>query len=56
MNPDPKSPVAWGQQVWEEMHSVYMTWTEINEKNATDTQPIQIAPNKLFTTGEISRR
>jgi hypothetical protein len=56
VNPDPKSPVAWGQQVWEEMHSVYMIWTEINEKNATDTQPIQIAPNKLFTTGAVTRK
>lgn len=56
LNPDPKSPVAWGQQVWEEMHSVYMIWTEDNEKNRNDVQPIQIPSNKLFTTGVTSRR
>jgi hypothetical protein len=56
LNRDPRSPVAWGQQVWEEMHSVYMTWTEVNEKNAGDAGPIQIPANKAFTTGVISRR
>jgi hypothetical protein len=51
LNPDPKVPVPWGQQVWDEMHSVYMTWTAVNEHNARDDEPIQIPPNKLFTTG-----
>src|SRR5215471_1239403 len=48
LNPDPKSPVAWGQQIWEEMHSVYMTWTQITPANANDHEPIQIASNKAF--------
>jgi hypothetical protein len=48
LNPDPKSPVAWGQQIWEEMHSVYMTWTQITPANANDHEPIQIASNKVF--------
>jgi hypothetical protein len=48
LNPDPKSPVAWGQQIWEEMHSVYMTWTEVTPANANDHEPIQIASNKVF--------
>jgi hypothetical protein len=48
LNPDPKSPVAWGQQIWEEMHSVYMTWTAITPANANDHEPIQIASNKAF--------
>jgi hypothetical protein len=56
LNPDPGSPVAWGQQVWEEMHSMYMIWTENNEKNLNDRAPIQIPSNKLFTTGVVSRR
>lgn len=56
LNPDPKSPVAWGQQVWEEMHSTYMTWTAINEKNANDNEPIQIPANKAFTTGTAAQR
>jgi hypothetical protein len=53
LNPDPKSPVAWGQQVWEEMHSVYMTWTEVTPQNEKDTAPIQIPANKAFTTGVV---
>lgn len=56
LNPDPTVPVAWGQQVWDEMHSVYMTWTEINEKNRHDHEPIQIPANKLFTTGVNATR
>jgi hypothetical protein len=48
LNPDPKSPVAWGQQIWEEMHSVYMTWTQITPANASDHEPIQVASNKAF--------
>ena len=51
LNPDPKVPVPWGQQVWDEMHSVYMTWTAVNEQNANDNEPIQIPPDRLFTTG-----
>jgi hypothetical protein len=54
LNPDPTKPVAWGQQVWEEMHSVYMTWTEINDKNKDDTAPIQIPVSKAFTTGVLN--
>jgi hypothetical protein len=33
------------------MHSVYMIWTEINAENINDNEPIQISPNKAFTTG-----
>jgi hypothetical protein len=56
LNPDPSVPVKWGQQVWDEMHSVYMTWTEVNEKNKHDDEPIQIPANKLFTTGVNATR
>ena len=42
LNPDPTKSVPWGQQVWDEMHSVYMTWTAVNEKNRHDDAPIQI--------------
>ena len=56
LNPDPKSPVAWGQQVWEEMHSTYMTWTAINDANMNDNEPIQLPANKAFTTGTTARR
>jgi mono/diheme cytochrome c family protein len=51
LNPDPTIPVTWGQQVWDEMHSVYMTWTAINDKNRHDDEPIQIPASKAFTTG-----
>jgi len=51
LNPDPKATVVWGQQVTDEMHSVYMIWTDINDKNRDDNEPIQISPNKAFTTG-----
>ena len=47
LNPDPKVPVLWGEQTWEEMHALYMTWTEINDKNRNDDAPIQIAPERL---------
>jgi hypothetical protein len=53
LNPDPRSPVTWGQQVWEEMHSVYVTWTEVNEHNTGDAAPIQIPIKTLFTTGSV---
>jgi hypothetical protein len=56
LNPDPKSPVAWGQQIWEEMHSTYLTWTEITPANANDRAPIQIPSNKAFTTGVIAAK
>lgn len=56
LNPDPTAPVPWGQQVWDEMHSVYMTWTAINEHNKDDDEPIQISPNKMFTTGVSGTR
>jgi hypothetical protein len=48
LNPDPAKPVPWGQQVWDEMHSVYMTWTEVNEHNQNDDEPIQIPARRLF--------
>jgi hypothetical protein len=57
LNPDPKSPVNWGQQVWEEMHSIYVTWTEDNPTNINDREPIQIPYNKLFmANGLVSQR
>jgi hypothetical protein len=28
-----------------------MTWTEVNDRNRHDDEPIQIPANKLFTTG-----
>jgi hypothetical protein len=48
LNPDPTRPVPWGQQVWDEMHSVYMTWTAVNDKNRDDNEPIQIPAKQLF--------
>jgi hypothetical protein len=56
LNPDPKATVVWGQQVTDEMHSVYMIWTEVNASNLNDNEPIQISPNKAFTTGIMSLR
>jgi hypothetical protein len=56
LNPNPNVPVEWGQQVWEEMHSTYMTWTEINDKNRNDLEPIQIPASKAFTTGIMTSR
>ena len=50
LNPDPTRPVPWGQQVWDEMHSVYMTWTEVNEHNKNDNDPIQIPIKALVMT------
>ena len=47
LNPDPTVPVRWGQQVWDEMHSTYMTWTAVNEHNRDDDEPIQISPSRL---------
>lgn len=55
LNPDPKVTVTWGQQVWDEMHSVYMTWTEVTDRNRLDSEPIQIPANKAFTTGLAGR-
>ena len=51
LNPDPTATVVWGQQVSDEMHSTYMIWTEMNASNRDDSEPIQISPNKAFTTG-----
>ena len=48
LNPDPTRPVPWGQQVWDEMHSVYMTWTAVNDQNRNDHEPIQIPAKRLF--------
>jgi hypothetical protein len=56
LNPNPTVPVVWGQQVWEEMFETYVTWTAINDKNANDTEPIQIPANKAFTTGVIAQK
>ena len=49
LNPDPTRPVPWGQQVWDEMHSVYMTWTAVNDMNRNDDEPIQIPSKRVFT-------
>jgi hypothetical protein len=46
LNPDPSVAVPWGPQVWDEMHSVYMTWTAVNEHNAHDDAPIQVTPHR----------
>ncbi|HVH28577.1 MAG TPA: cytochrome c [Vicinamibacterales bacterium] len=56
LNPDPTATVVWGQQVSDEMHSTYMIWTEVNDKNRDDNEPIQISPNKAFTTGLTDSR
>jgi hypothetical protein len=56
LNPDPTRPVPWGQQVWDEMHSVYMTWTAVNDQNKNDDEPIQIPASRLFITGANSTR
>ena len=47
LNPDPTRPVPWGQQVWDEMHSVYMTWTAVTDQNRNDNEPIQIPARAL---------
>ena len=52
LNPDPSRPVPWGQQVWDEMHSVYMTWTAVNDRNRNDDEPIQIPAKRLFSGGK----
>jgi hypothetical protein len=51
LNPDPTAPVPWGQQVWDEMHSTYMTWTAVNAQNKNDDEPIQIPASRLFMSG-----
>jgi hypothetical protein len=50
LNPDPRAAVTYGDQLWDEMHLLYVNWTEVNGQNRQDTAPIQIAPHKLFTT------
>ena len=56
LNPDPTATVRWGQQVGDEMHCVYMIWTEDNPNNINDLAPIQLPPSKAFTTGLLSKR
>jgi hypothetical protein len=56
LNPDPKVAVAWGQQVWDEMHSVYMTWTAINDRNRDDGEPIQISPSRMSPVTSTASR
>ena len=56
LNPDPKSAVRFGQQVWEEMHLLYVNWTEITDKNRHDSGPIHVPPDKAFTTGVVAQR
>jgi len=38
------------------MHNIYLTWTDVNEKNAGDRAPIQVPVDKAFTTGLLSRK
>jgi hypothetical protein len=47
LNPDPTIAVRWGQQVWDEMHSTYMTWTAVNDRNRQDDEPIQMSPSRM---------
>lgn len=54
-NPAPDEPVRWGDQVWEEMQILYVNWTEVNDENRNDVGPIQIPPNKAYTTGLVNR-
>jgi mono/diheme cytochrome c family protein len=56
LNPDPTVAVGWGQQVWDEMHSVYMTWTQVTDRNRHDDEPIQISPSRMFVTGTTASR
>jgi hypothetical protein len=55
LNPDPSATVRWGQQLEDEMHCVYVTWTEDNPNNINDLAPIQIPPAKAYANGLISR-
>ena len=55
-NPDPKKSVPWGQQLWDEMHSLYMTWTVVNDHNRNDDRPIQIPPAAMYTNTQTTRR
>ena len=34
-----------------EAHALYFEWTEVNERNRNDLEPIRIPANPLFTTG-----
>jgi hypothetical protein len=56
LNPDPKSPVRFGQQVWEEMHLLYVNWTEVTDQNRNDVGPIHVPPSKVSTTGVVAQR
>jgi hypothetical protein len=55
VNPDPTQPVRNGQQLEEEMHVLYVTWTEDNPNNVNDLAPIQISPSKAYASGLLSR-
>jgi hypothetical protein len=56
LNPDPEASVTYGDQLWDEMHLLYVNWTPITNENRRDTAPIQLSPNKLFTTGASIKR
>ncbi|HEX4999126.1 MAG TPA: cytochrome c [Terriglobia bacterium] len=47
-NPNPQATVTYGDQLWDEMHLLYINWTEVNAENRRDSEPIQISPNKLW--------
>jgi hypothetical protein len=53
-NPDPTRAVPWGDQLWDEMQSLWMLWSEENDANRNDTAPVLVPSNKLFTTGVMS--
>lgn len=55
VNPDPASPVKPGGQVEEEMHVLYLTFTEISPANINDAEPIQVSPRKAFATGLLGK-
>jgi len=41
------------QKLPRETHVLYFEWTEVNETNRNDLQPIAISANPLFTTGVL---
>jgi hypothetical protein len=47
LNPDPTKTVRWGQQVWEEMLNFYPVWTEINDANRDDREPVLVPIKQL---------
>jgi hypothetical protein len=52
LNPDPRATVFYGDQLWDEMHLLYVNWTEVNAENRRDREPIQISPAK-FLAGQL---